>query len=795
MNFKMGRREAEKRQGRFRGLVFRIAVLVPGVDLGFAPVWLRLVLPIFFLYIIPEKFSYSQPENNPGGYEMVTILRLSGNVDFDGSPSEEAWSKIPPLSLIMHSPVFGHKPSESSDIRITYDDNYLYVGAWLMYHDPALIRSASLKRDFIGPGGDFFGIILDTYNDKENGVMFMTTPDALKIDASIQRDAMVSNSNRIPYNLSWNTFWDVKTAISDRGWSAEIRIPVSSLRFQKIDGRVKMGLIIQRWIPSKNEMDIYPAIAPDWGQYSSMKPSRAGEVVFEQIRPQSPFYMTPYLLAGYGRSYVLNSDGNEYVAADDPQFEAGLDVKVGLTSNLIMDLTFNTDFAQVEADDQQINLTRFSLYFPEKRLFFLERSSAFDFSLGGNNNMFYSRRIGLSSDGRPVRIYGGARFVGRLGAWDFGFLDMQTAQYVNNLSDVEEPVNMPSENFGALRLRRQVINNNSYIGSMVTSRLGMNGDYNMVAGLDGLIKVLNNDYLDLKLAKSFDHEIRNLPFRSTARLYSLWERRTTRGIGYALGMNYIGSDYFPGMGFERLRNYGLYRFDLRYGWLPGEKSPLFSHSPLVELRYFYYADNGDLMTFELKTAWEFQAKNKWTGELSAEYKFENLKDTLSFGDGTVYVAPSESSGILYNFDITSPDSKAFYVKTQVEAGSYFDGQRVSLSAQPTWNISRYFEIGATYNFNYLEFPSRQQYLRNHIAGIKALVMVNTRFSFNGFIQFNSSEGTISSNFRLRYNPREGNDLYLVFNEGRNTGLVIETPVLPVYSARSVTLKYSYTFAL
>lgn len=781
-------RKTWKSQGRSSGLV-RIYYR------GFAISCLRFALLIITFGYIAESNILCQAGIKSNGNSGIVIERLSDHIDFDGIPSEDAWSEISPLRLIMHAPVYGKEPSEKSDVRITYDDHYLFIGAWLMYEDPSQIRSASLKRDFIGQGGDFFGIILDTYNDEENGVMFMTTPDALRIDASIQRDAMINNSNRIPYNVSWNTFWDVKTSMNDTGWSTEMRIPISSLRFQKSNGSVKMGIIVQRWIPAKNEMNVYPSIPPDWGAYSVLKPSQASEIVFHDIHPQSPFYLTPYLMAGYSRNFVDDGNGSGYVPSDDPKFEAGLDIKYGVTSNLVMDLTVNTDFAQVEADDQQINLSRFSLYFPEKRLFFLERSSAFDFSLGGNNNMFYSRRIGLSSDGRPVRIYGGLRFVGRLGNWDLGLLDLQTARYTNILSDGTVSADMPSENFGALRLRRQIINSNSYLGSMITSRLGMDGAYNVVAGVDGLIKVFNNDYLDLKLARSFDKDISATSFRDPFRLYSLWERRTSTGFGYALGMSYVGPDYKPAMGFERLKNYGLYRLDLKYGWLPGENSVLFRHTPIVEVRYFYYADDGDLLSFKAKAAWEFQTRSKWTGELSAEYSLENLKDTLAFGDGSVYVPPSETGGVMYNIDIISPDSRAFYIKTALETGTFFDGTRFSVTLQPTWNISRYLELGTTYSFNYIGFPSRQQYLRNHIAGIKALVMFDTRLSFNGFIQFNSSDGTIYSNLRLRYNPREGNDLFLVFNEGRNSGLIIETPDLPKYSARSITLKYSYTFSL
>ncbi|MCU0379180.1 MAG: carbohydrate binding family 9 domain-containing protein [Bacteroidales bacterium] len=754
--------------------------------------YLRFVL---FSFILATQVNqlFCQPVSGSTEKQEITITRLSKEIDFDGIPEEEAWNSIKTLDLIMHSPYFGKSPSETSDVRIAYDDDYLYVGAMLNCEDPAMIRSASYKRDFIGQSGDWFGIILDTYNDKENGVLFLTTPDGLRIDANIQRDAVVNNSNRTPYNISWNTFWDVRTKRNSNGWSAEIRIPLSSIRFQESDGFVRMGLIIQRWIPAKNEMDIFPAIPPNWGDQSPLKPSQAGEVVLHDIKPQSPLYLTPYLLTGYGRSYSLNSSGDAYMKMDDPTLEAGLDLKYGITTNMVMDLTVNTDFAQVEADDQQINLTRFSLYFPEKRLFFLERSSVFDFSLGGNNNMFYSRRIGLSPDGTPVRIYGGARFIGRLGKWDVGFLDMQTAAYYRESPEGSREKIMPSENFGVLRLRRQVINSNSNIGTMMTSRIGIDGSYNYVVGLDGVVRMFGEDYFDIRLARSFDSDIKTNSLTSPARVYGLWERRSSTGLGYAFGYSYVGTDYNPAVGFERLKNYRLFRFDLRYGWLPGQRSIFYRHSTEFEMRYFTYANDGALMTFETKAAWVFQTKTKWKGELSAEYGRENLKDTLFLLKDEVFVTPSEYNNITYSVDITTPDSRAFYLKVLSETGPYFDGKRYSVRLQPTWNVSKQLELGASYSYDYVNFSERDQLLSNHIVGLKALFMLNTRFSANAFIQYNTSENIILTNFRLRYNPKEGNDIYLVINEGRNSDLSGEDPPLPAYNSRSILLKYTYTF--
>ncbi|MCK7477948.1 MAG: hypothetical protein M0C28_11340 [Candidatus Moduliflexus flocculans] len=151
----------------------------------------------------------------------------------------------------------------------------------MFYEDPAMVRSASFKRDFMGMGGDWFGIILDTYNDKENGLAFMTSPDALRFDASDQKDAFINFPDQMPLNINWNTFWDVLTRKDSTGWNVEIRIPLSSIRFQERNGEVRMGIIIQRWIPSRNEFDVYPAIPPNWGQVSAMKPSQAREVVFK----------------------------------------------------------------------------------------------------------------------------------------------------------------------------------------------------------------------------------------------------------------------------------------------------------------------------------------------------------------------------------------------------------------------------------------------------------------------------------------------------------------------------------
>jgi len=727
--------------------------------------------------------------------EAVVISKIEKPVSFDGIPDEKAWESVIPLKMVMHSPVFGKDPTEITDARICYDDKYLYIGAHLRYKDAEMISSASLKRDYMGIGGDWFGIILDTYNDKENALVFLTTPDGLRFDAAIQKDAVVAMPDQLPMNISWNTFWDVLTKKSDEGWTAEIRIPFSSLRFQDVNGEVKMGLITFRWMPAHNETDLFPAIPPNWGQVSFMKPSQAQEVVLNGVKPSKPVYIAPYALTGWQSTNDINSTGTSYDRSDKLKFEPGVDIKYGLANNLIMDLTVNTDFAQVEADDQQVNLTRFSLFMPEKRMFFLEQASIFDFSFGGNSNLFYSRRIGLSDDGDPIRIYGGARMTGRIGKWELGFLDMQTGPLkLTNSSGVEEEI-LPSENFGVLRFRRQILNENSYVGSMFTSRIGTNGNYNLAYGLDGIIKIFGDDYIDLKWSQSFETGVNNTSTDEHTRIAARWERRSRKGLGYYLGYSRSGIHYNPGIGFEMMDDFAAVRANLRYGWIPGEDKKLYSHSPGVRFMQMNFIDDGSLMSLNVEPEWNFTTKSQWEGHFSIAYNKEYLRDSLELLPDELYLNPGEYEFVNFTGMIMTPRSKPFYMMVMNHTGPFFDGQRFSMRFEPTWNVSKHLELGAVANFDWLAFRKRDIYATNQIIGTKIVFMLNTAFSFSSYIQYNTSVNEIMTNLRFRYNPKEGNDLYIVFNEGRNTDLDRESPRLPVYSARSLLLKYTYTFSL
>ncbi|MHA2289917.1 MAG: DUF5916 domain-containing protein, partial [Promethearchaeota archaeon] len=441
--------------------------------------------------------------------EKFIIPRLSGTIELDGKADEDAWQKIEPISLIMFTPHFMGNPTEKSTFKIAHDDNFVYVAGYLYDSEPDKIQAPVLTRDNMGGFNDWFGVIFDTYNDKENALTFFTNPEGIRTDFTVYNDAQ----GEFPFKPSWNTFWDVEVTRNNQGWFAEIKIPLTSLRFQDKDGKVVMGLIAWRLIARKNEFQVFPTIPNKWGFWSVFKPSQAQEILLENIKSKNPIYITPYGLGGYGLTSKLNDDETLYDITRDFTKALGLDIKYGLTSNLTMDLTYNTDFAQVEADDQQVNLTRFSLFFPEKRLFFQERSSIFEFNTGGPNRLFYSRRIGIDEDGNPVDIYGGVRIVGRTGKWDLGILDMQT----------KKSIELPSENFGVLRFRRQAFNENSYLGGMITSRIGMDGNKNIAYGLDGTIRPFGDEYISISLVQTLEND-QKFSLRS-ALLRTNWEKR------------------------------------------------------------------------------------------------------------------------------------------------------------------------------------------------------------------------------------------------------------------------------
>ena len=718
--------------------------------------------------------------------ELLKVNRIEGTVILDGTSSEAAWSHIKPFSFVQHSPNFGLEPSEPSQVLFGFDDEYFYIAGRLYDKEPDKIQASTKKRDTMSPSNDWFGVLIDTFNDKENALAFFTTPAGLRFDATVYNDAqpLDLSTGMPPINLSWNTFWDVAVKQNQGGWFVEMRIPLPSLRFQVEEGCVVMGLIAWRFVPRKNEMSSYPTIAPDWGPLSLWKPSQSQEFELQGVSCRKPLLIIPYVLGGYGRTSELNEAGTAYFGEKDPMSEIGLDIKYGLTSNLTLDMTVNTDFAQVEADDQQVNLTRFSLFFPEKRLFFQERSSTFDFNFGGPNSLFYSRRIGIYEDeDEIVPIYAGMRLVGRIGAWDVGFLNMQTAA-----KDI-----LPSENFGVFRLRRQIFNSNSYVGGMITSRIGSDGSYNVAYGLDSILRMFGQDYFTLNWAQTFQDGYSN-PFLSLdpAKIRFSWERRTVKGLAYNLSYSRAGQEYDPGLGFEMRENYTRYGSRLLCGWIPGEDSWLTRHQVFLDGSLTLSNWDQSVESAEIGPGWTGETKSGFGGSFQPKYYEENLSESFEISDD-IEVPVGRYKFLGMEGIVNSPMGRMFSVMSTFQGGSFYDGWRLSLGFLPRWSINSTWELEGYYQYNRVKFPERAQDLTAHLARLKILATLSVKLTASAFLQYNGIAHAVIANFRIRYNPREGNDFYLVYNEVLNSARFREFPALPSSESRAILLKYTYTF--
>lgn len=713
------------------------------------------------------------------GADAEPVVKVSSAFEFDGIVKSGEWDNIAPIELTVQTPVYHGDPTELTQIKLGYDENYIYLSGALFDTEPHKILANNKQRDGGSPSTDWFGMVIDSYNDNQNGLGFFTTPTGSRFDASISNDG----NGRNPMNTSWNNFWDVKVSRSDKGWDVEMRVPFSSLQYQAIDGKVTMGITIWRYIARKNELHISPDISPDLGEMGMWRPSKSKEYVFEGIKQKKPFYITPYVLTGTSSVTELNDSGTNYVTDNKFVRDVGLDVKYGLTNNFTLDLTVNTDFAQVEADDQQVNLTRFSLFFPEKRLFFQERSGIFDFTFGSRNNLFYSRRIGIDEDNNAIPILGGARITGRAGDWDVGLISMQTRGTDNFVSN----------NYSVLRLKKRIIDQYSDVGLLFTNNLDKDGNYNTVYGFDSNIRVGNDVFLSMKFAQSFSKGVESQTFSldPTAFWLSL-SKRSNKAFSYGVSFSRIGEDFGSKIGFFDRDNYLRVGSRFQYNYYSGKDSKLFTHGPT--LRGVTYLENlnntVNNIFYGLGYMWTW--KNGMALELGGRVRYDDIIEEFDLADIVIipvdsYLYPS------FEVEFASPQNLPYNFLSEISLGKFYDGNNTSVSLTPVFNVSSSLELSGTYEYNKLKFDIRNQEFDVHIGRLKALYMFSTKFSVSSFIQYNSLDQLYLANVRVRYNPKEGNDLFLVFNSDFNKDRDAEFVQLPFSNQSSFLLKYSYTF--
>lgn len=718
------------------------------------------------------------PADTPDPVATVPIERLSFALRMDGLEDEQAWEGIAPLPMTMYQPTFQGDMTERTEVRIGYDDGYLYVWAILHDSDPDGIMAGSLQRDGGSFADDYLNVVIDPFNDNENALWFYTNPAGIRGDMALSRDAQDMRS----INSSWDGFWDVETRITPEGWTVEMRIPFSTLGFQSEAEATTMGVAISRVIARKNERHVYPAIPPDW-QLGFAKPSVMQDVELTGVKGRRPLYITPYTRGGLRQTPRLNQRGDAYRTHDERLSEVGLDVRYHLSGNLVADLTVNTDFAQVEADDEQINLGRFSLFFPEKRQFFQERASLFDFPLGFFDRMFHSRQVGLLN-GNPTRVFGGGRVVGRVGDWDLGVMSLQTDR-----PDVDA-----TENFTIARTRKQVLNDNSWVGAMLTSRQGVDGAGNTALGLDGTFRIVGDEYLTVRVAQTADERATNTigaNFGRNGFTQLMWQRRRQNGFNYMMWATRWEEDFRPETGFYRFTDYtqGLVR--LAYNWLPGESSGWRTIETAVFGNLSFANRDNNLETGVWGSSTSLQSKRgaEYTVELLGYH--DRLSTQIPLPEGAI-VPAGEHTYFTAEAAARSAEGRKWRLGGSAGGGQFFDGTTWNASLFPSWNASKHLELSGAWIYNRIFFADRKGFDTNLIR-VKAQLAVNSKLSGATFVQYNSAAQVVGLNLRVRYNMRERNDLWLVIDDGLHTDRNALHPTLPVSTGRTIQAKYTYTF--
>jgi hypothetical protein len=717
---------------------------------------------------------------HPDGSVLVAIPQLDARgMTLDGRPDEALWREALTLSEFHQlTPVEGGRPSQATEVRVFYDQEALYVSARLQETDPSAIVDRDFERNaFHRSTQDGFGLVLDTNLDGRTAFGFIVTPSGARTDIAIV------DERRVSWNTDWNAFWDAEAHQNASGWTLEMRIPFSSLRFEPDpDGAVRMGLITWRYMARADEFNVFPRIPNNWDN-SGYKPALAAPIVFEGLTPRNPIFLKPYALGGLGRESRLGEGALAYTQEAHRFGDVGVDLKYNLTSNLILDATFNTDFAQVEADDMEVRLDRFSLFFPEKRDFFQERSDLFDFGFpGGPERLFHSRNIGIVG-GQSIPIHGGARLTGSRGGWNLGLLNMQTAA----ASVGGERV--PGENFGVVRLQRPVWDGGSYVGGILTSRTDLGSEYNVVYAVDADLHLGGDVYLDLKAGQSVEPDS---DLVESSMFTAGIQRRGNRGFFYGGSFRHVGTGFHPAAGFLQRTGYNRVGGRNGYGWFPGPQSSIQRQSVYLRTQLFWDHRFRELETMSHGLGWNLNFRNGASAGTELGFASENLSRGFSVGEAAVPAGSYRMSTAEVNF--ASATGRAVRLEGGVRGGEYFGGNRAGASMGLSWNPGTHFFLGTDSRYDRIRVPTGE--FQVLLSRVRIGTAVSRNLTASAFVQHNSSDQTLAPNIRIRYNPREGSDLFLVYNEALNTSLTPDDrlgPTLPRSQRRSIQMKYTYTF--
>ena len=667
-------------------------------------------------------------------------------ITLDGTLDDEAWALADSTRDVFYQsiPNQGMPSAERTVVRVLYDDERLYVGAIMYDSNPGALVSAGLEQDFSTQDSDIFGFALDTYLDRQNAFLFAVNPAGALFDAQAFNDQQ-------SVNRAWEGEVDVTTSITEFGWVAEVAVPLTTLRFRQADGPQSWGLNFARRVRRISEDSQW---APLTRQFRVYKMSRAGTLTsLDGLQQGRNVWVKPFLNGVRTDGQRANSPGEK--------LEGGFDLKWGITPQLTLDVTALTDFSQVEVDEQQINLTRFSLFFPEKRDFFLENDGIFSFQdnrvrnfrLGSgpqNFKLFHSRRIGLSAARTPVPIAGGARLTGRVGGYAIGLLNMQTRD------DPEHP----GENFSVVRIRKNILGS-SDVGFMFINREGTGRSaadaYNRTLGADANLRLAGGRML-LNSYLAVTDEPDATGDRTTGAVEVAW--RDPVWDASAL-VKTVGEDFNPGTGFVARRG-------VRQGFVTvgAHPQPAIPHvrelNPYVNVNLF--SDPGwALESREIKPGLGVAFLD--SGILTMEYtaSYERLAEATPIAG--VAVPEGEYDFGAFTTSYQSNLGRKLGGKISVTRGGFFDGDRTSVTGSVTLRPSAHLFVEGTAQRNRLALAGRA--FDANLFGGRVRYAYDTRTFLSAFVQYNESSDQLQTNIRFNLIHAPLSDVFLVYSERRD----------------------------
>ncbi|MBO6584653.1 MAG: carbohydrate binding family 9 domain-containing protein [Gracilimonas sp.] len=674
------------------------------------------------------------PTNNE-----VTAVFAEEAPYIDGNLDDEVWEDIPPITTFTQVwPNDGASATEDSEVKIAYDRDHLYF-AFRFYDDnPELIRAKNLERGGRNNRDDHAYIGIDTYRDGRNAYLFEmnalgTQDDALITDESISYDS-----------FSWNAVFISETKIDDDGWTMEVSIPFRQLRFPEGE-ELEFGLMISRMINRKNERVLWPAIGMEYGgsfgalaavsQYGILKG-------IKNIRRGNNIEIKPYVISG---AQEVRPDLQNEQTDVEYTYDIGGDMKWGITSNLTLDLTVNTDFAQVEADNVQLNLSRFNLFFPEKREFFLERAGLFEHGNTRSTQTFFSRRIGLTND-----ILTGARMTGQLGRFSVGAMNIETG---NEMGDV---FGSQSTNNTVARIRTNVFPR-ATVGTIITNVESPNG-YNRALGFDTKYRFWSSSEFNAWYTRVWDDTD---ALNDAAGHGSLQLQNET----YSGGFSYtnVGENYNPALGFVRRRNMRQYSGNLGY-------NPTVEFDVLPSLRRFNFGtsynyiegQDGVKQTTQLSGSATAEFASRQSIRISGNQQFERLFADFPIRQNAIIPAGDYTFNSIGIRGVTD-ESKRVFGTVEASTGQFYHGNRTDLEGSIGFRQSKHLHIEGRLSHSMIDLPIPNGEFDATTVSTSILGAVSRKLFAKALIQYDNFSRDLQANIRIDWIHTPGSDLFLVFN--------------------------------